>query len=205
MGQAAACTVTYHGEVSEGNAFLETDGLIFRGTFRLSIPYRAMQSIRAVDGVLTIRFPGGPASFALGPQAARWADRILHPKSRIDKLGVRPGQRVAVLGVTDRGFLGELRAVAGRTAPGRAGMDAAHVFLQADSQVDLRRLGRAARMIAPDGAVWLITPRAVRSVTEAHALAAGRSAGLTDVKVVRFSDTQTAHKFVIPRSARRPS
>lgn len=55
---------------------------------------------------------------------------------------------------------------------------------------------------ASDGALWLVTPRGVSAVTEADALAAGRAAGLTDVKVVRFSDTHTAHKFVVPRANR---
>ncbi|MFL6248779.1 MAG: hypothetical protein ACJ74H_22330 [Thermoanaerobaculia bacterium] len=33
-------------------------------------------------------------------------------------------------------------------------------------------------------------------------IAAGKAAGLVDVKVVRFSDTHTAEKFVIPLKSR---
>lgn len=202
MGQEVPCTATYNGEVSTGKALLETDALIFRGDFRLAILYKQMKSVRAADGVLTVRFPGGTASFALGPQAERWAHRILHPKSRMDKLGVKAGDHVAVFGVTDREFLTELRAATSRVARGRTVTGASHVFLQADDRAGLRRVAPAARMIAPDGAVWLVTPRGVARITEADALAAGREAGLTDVKVVRFSETHTAHKFVIPRSRR---
>jgi hypothetical protein len=35
-------------------------------------------------------------------------------------------------------------------------------------------------------------------------LAAGKQAGLVDVKVVSFSDTHTAEKFVIPVAKRLP-
>ena len=35
-------------------------------------------------------------------------------------------------------------------------------------------------------------------------LAAGRAAGLTDVKVARFSETHTALKFVVPRGPGGP-
>lgn len=35
-------------------------------------------------------------------------------------------------------------------------------------------------------------------------MAAGKAAGLVDVKVVSFSATHTAETFVIPVSARRP-
>lgn len=161
-----------------------------------------MTAVRASDGILTVRFGGGTASFALGPPAERWAQRILRPKSRLDKLGVAAGRSVAVIGVRDAAFLTELRTVGARLVRGRAGAGLPLVFLQADDRGALRRVRTAARMIASDGAVWLVTPRGVSAVTEADALAAGRAAGLTDVKVVRFSDTHTAHKFVVPRANR---
>ena len=37
-----------------------------------------------------------------------------------------------------------------------------------------------------------------KDLTEGDVRAAGKAAGLVDVKVVRFSDTHTAEKFVIP-------
>ena len=37
----------------------------------------------------------------------------------------------------------------------------------------------------------------------AHILAARKAAGLVDVKVARFPETHTAHKFAIPRARRR--
>jgi hypothetical protein len=40
------------------------------------------------------------------------------------------------------------------------------------------------------------------ALTEAEVMAAGKEAGLVDVKVVSFSPTHTAEKFVIPVSAR---
>jgi len=126
----------------------------------------------------------------------------VYSKPRVGKLGITPESRVAIVGVTEPGFRGEIRAAGGRIVRGRAGTGLSHVFLQADSRAALRRVGTAARMIAPTGAVWLVTPRGVPAITEADALAAGRGVGLTDVKVVRFSDTHTTHKFVIPRSAR---
>jgi hypothetical protein len=48
----------------------------------------------------------------------------------------------------------------------------------------------------------VVAPRGSRDVREADVLAGGKSAGLVDVKVVRFSQTHTAHKFVIPVSRR---
>ena len=51
--------------------------------------------------------------------------------------------------------------------------------------------------------MWVVAPRGSADVREADVLAAGKAAGLVDVKVVRFSPTRTAHKFVIPVNHRR--
>lgn len=45
-------------------------------------------------------------------------------------------------------------------------------------------------------------PPAHKHITENDVLAAGRGASLVDVKVVRFSNTHTALKFVVPVAKR---
>ena len=108
MGAESQCTVRFGEQRSEGKALLETDHLIFRGTFRLNIPRKAITKLDATDGTLRVTFPEGTALFELGPTAAKWADKIRHPPSLLDKLGVKPGMRVAVLGVDDEAFLDQL-------------------------------------------------------------------------------------------------
>src|SRR5687768_13330734 len=75
MGQEARCTMRYGERISEGKALLETSELLFRGEFRLKIPFGAMRSIEARDGDLTIAFEGELATFELGRQAERWAEK----------------------------------------------------------------------------------------------------------------------------------
>ena len=53
-----------------------------------------------------------------------------------------------------------------------------------------------------DGGIWVVAPKGGREPREAQVLAAGKAAGLVDVKVARFSETHTAHRFVIPRGER---
>jgi len=43
-----------------------------------------------------------------------------------------------------------------------------------------------------------VYPKGLKSITETEVIGAGRKAGLKDVKVVGFSTTHTALKFVIP-------
>jgi hypothetical protein len=47
-----------------------------------------------------------------------------------------------------------------------------------------------------------VRPKGSKAITEAETMAAGKRAGLVDVKVVSFSETHTAEKFVIPVAAR---
>jgi len=81
MGAESKCTVQYAGQRSEGKALLETDHLIFRGTFRLNIPRKSITTLDADAGTLRVTFPGGTAVFELGPSAAKWAEKIRNPTS----------------------------------------------------------------------------------------------------------------------------
>ncbi len=51
-------------------------------------------------------------------------------------------------------------------------------------------------------ALWIVYPKGQKCITENDVLSAGRKAGMKDVKVVGFSPTHTALKFVIPLSQR---
>ena len=56
--------------------------------------------------------------------------------------------------------------------------------------------------LKPNGALWVIRPKGRPEISERAVMAAGKAAGLVDVKVVGFSPTHTAEKFVIPVSGR---
>jgi hypothetical protein len=45
-------------------------------------------------------------------------------------------------------------------------------------------------------------PKGSDAISERDVMTAGKAAGLVDVKVVRFSDTHTAEKYVIPAGKR---
>jgi hypothetical protein len=197
VGLEADCTATFGGRKSKGRAYLETDSLIFRGAFRVAIPFTSITRAQVRDGRLTLQFSGGTATFALGSHAQTWVEKILHPKSLLDKVGVKPGDKVAVVGIEDADFLDQLRE---RTAVDRrVTTDHTVIFVQADRRSVLSRLNLLRRALAPAGALWVVSPKGVEQITEADVLAAGRKARLVDVKVVRFSETHTAHKFVIPK------
>ena len=191
MGQERECTLRHGRRTQSGKACLETDYLLFRGAERLKVPFSDLTAVKAAGGRLHLEFPGGPAELELGDAAAKWAERILHPPSRLDKLGIKPGTRVRAIGELEPAFLEEVRAV-GAVADGR---DAALVFLAAENASALRRIPK----LTPGAALWVVFPKGVPAIREIEVIEAGRAAGLKDTKVVRFSATHTALRFAPPR------
>lgn len=206
MGYDAACTLTCNGKSSRGTAWLEHKELVFRGPTRLAIPLSEIKSATARDGTLHVTFGRRSAAFAIGAAAEKWAARIMNPPSRLDKLGIKPDHVVAVVGLRDATFVGEAKTRARKVLAAlprtEASVDA--IFYGASHRDALDRLAALRSLIVPAGAVWVVRPKGSRDITEAETMAAGKRAGLVDVKVVSFSDTHTAEKFVIP-VAKRPS
>lgn len=198
MGKTIKTRMHCNGEVFDGEAMLETTELLFRGERRLLVKLDKIKKVEAKNGMLNVAFAGGEASFELGQtEAAKWADKILNPKSVVQKLGVKTGQKVAVIGVTDAAFIKDLEG-AGAEVSKSAGKGRDAIFYGVTSRDDLPRLDKLRTSLAPAGALWIIRPKGIKEVTESDVMSAGKSAGLVDVKVVRFSDTHTAEKFVIP-------
>ncbi len=198
MGAESICTLTFGKTQALGKASLETDALIFRGgDVRLSVPYTQMSSVEAKDGSLRVTFPDGIAVFALGEMAPRWAQKILNPPSRLDKLGVKEGQSVVLHHIQDPAFEREVAARGARVSTRLSG-EADIIFYGATSRAALDKLQVLQKNLKRDGAIWVIRPKGVDAITEADVMKAGKAAGLVDVKVARFSATHTAEKFVIP-------
>src|SRR5271166_858538 len=76
------------------------------------------------------------------------------------------------------------------------------IFWGANKTADLARVERLIPSLVRNGALWVVYPKGKQEITELQVLSAGRAAGLVDVKVVSFSATQTALKFVIPKARR---
>lgn len=200
MGYDAACTLRIDGASSKGVARLEQKELVFRGDVRLAIPLTEVESATAQDGVLRLRFGNREARLELGAAASKWAARISNPPSRLDKLGVKPGMRVAATGLPDRSFVQELERRGAVLVPfrSRQGERLDLLFYPAADRRALVRFPELKESIQPDGAIWIVRPKGSTAITEAETMAAGKRAGLVDVKVVSFSETHTAEKFVIP-------
>jgi hypothetical protein len=205
VGNELKCRVRFGKKASDGKALLETSEIIFRGEFRLKIPFARIQSATAADGELELRTAQGVAIFEF-PEgaAAKWLQKILHPKTRMEKLGIKSGAEIVVLGFSkeDREFLEELKASTREVSEGPVKEDTQWIFLKAETRAALTPITKIYRAMRGAAAMWVVYPKGRQEITEGNVLTAGRAAGLKDVKVVGFSEKYTALKFVIPILAR---
>lgn len=202
MGNKIQCAIRSGGKTSEGKALLETKEIVFRGDVRLKIPFAALKSVSSRDGELHLKWTDGSAVFELGEHADKWAHKILHPRSTAEKLGVKPGLVISAIAMQHPEFLSDLHKSAKSFSDSKALKDSDLIFLGANVVAGLDRVARLKESLSPSGALWIVYPKGRQNIKEAHVLEAGRAAGLVDVKVVSFSDTHTALKFVRPKSKR---
>jgi hypothetical protein len=204
MGQELECNLRYQRRTVKGKAWLETDHLLFRGLpqtpDRLKILFKDLTGVKGAAGVLKLEFKGGPAEFELGAAAEKWAHKILHPPSLLDKLGVKPGLTVRLVGDFDAEFRQQLTAGGAEEASPKAKPDL--LFFAATQTAQLSKVPKLASALPPAGALWIIYPKGVPAIREVGVIEAGRGAGLKDVKVAGFSAHLTALKFVIPLTNR---
>jgi Protein of unknown function (DUF3052) len=127
----------------------------------------------------------------------------------IDKLGVRPGARVAIVGLgnaglADPGLRGLLAERTTDVTEAEPLPESDLVFVGAESVDDLRRLSDLRSRLRPDGGIWIVFQKGrPATLRDTDVIAAAITGGLVDNKVVSFSETHTALRLVIPRALRR--
>ncbi len=91
MGQELKCRVEFGRQSSEGKALLESTEIIFRGGFRLKIPFQGIESMEASGG----RRPGGFSS-------RRKSGEVGGARPQSDQPPGQTGSEAGKQGTTDR-------------------------------------------------------------------------------------------------------
>jgi hypothetical protein len=205
MGREAPCTLRFGERVGEGTAYLDTEGLVLCQERRLAVPVSELTVGETADGRVEVSFPGGVAVLHLDGAAQRWTDSLNRgPRGRLDRLGVKPGQCIGVVGPVEDGFAEELRSraavvVTGRSVP--AGADI--IFLGATQREELGRIPGLAHCLSSGGVLWVIRPRSGREITGQDVAVSGKAAGLLVGRPQRFSPSHTADRLRAARVSAR--
>ncbi|MDP9325088.1 MAG: DUF3052 domain-containing protein [Candidatus Dormibacteraeota bacterium] len=128
----------------------------------------------------------------------------IYDRPLAEKLGVKPGFKITVLGIDDEAFVDELQH---RKADVRSRLRAESdlIFYGADTYKDLERLQDLRGYIKPDGAIWVVRRKgAEATLKETDVINAGIDAHMVDNKIASFSDSQAAMRLVIRIKDRPP-
>ena len=202
MGTVVEGTVTVGGQKVNCKADFASDHVTFSGGRRGEVPYAKVEVVGTARGILRLRVDGAIMEFPLGNRVERIAAKVRKPPALMDKLGVKEGLEVAVVGVDAKPFLAELAKAAPDAHRGEPGQPVDLLFVAVRGRDELGRIADMVRNVKPDGGLWVVYPKGRRDLREVDVLAAGRAAGLKDVKVARVSPELTALRFVRPVDAR---
>ena len=129
-------------------------------------------------------------------------------RSLVDKLGIKPGMRVAILGAPSgfRATLGTLPDGVSVTGTPRGALPFIHFFTKQRSRLE-QRFPAMERALAQDGALWVSWPKKSSGVatdlTEDVVRAVALAGGLVDVKVCAVDEVWSGLKLVRRRKDRR--
>ena len=123
-------------------------------------------------------------------------------RSRLDKLGVKPGMRVALIGLEERAIRRELAERTDDVSEGRPKSGTAMILFGVEGPKDLKRLATLTRSIERNGCIWAIWPKGQAHIKEDMIRNAALEQDLVDIKVIAFSETLSGLKLVIPVAKR---
>ena len=127
----------------------------------------------------------------------------------LDKLGLKPGQAVRVVGGGDKALLARVREKVG-LAPVRAGLADVVLYWPRSVGEITPSLLELRGGIVQNGGIWVFTgKRGQRNASgmdylnQTELIPLGLAAGLVDNKTCSVSDTESAMRFVIRKKDRR--
>ena len=186
-------TAVFSDGPDEGRLQFEPPKLIFKGAERRVFEGEALEGV-AAEGADLVLADG--SRFTLTARTVKgWVEAIANPKGRMDKIGVKAGMRAAVMGVADPTLSAELAGHGALPVSELKELDL--LFYAADSGGELARIEGLVPLLSERGALWVVSKKGkAATVKDVEVMAAAKAVGLVDNKVVGFSETLTALRFV---------
>lgn len=204
MAKESACKLQVGKDRYEGLVRMEADHIDFAGATKFRFRLSEIRNPRRESASIHFSFHGNPVAIRLDGirTAEEWIDNILHPQTLVDKLGVKEGHTVRVLNLDDSELLDSLEMKKTKIVS-QSALRCDMVMLGVERASELRQLGNLSETLRPDGAIWVVLPKTVRTVTKANVVSAVREAGLDQIEVVDYSETQAAYKIVKRSTAKK--
>jgi hypothetical protein len=133
--------------------------------------------------------PRPKLQFTPGPRSGQSA-------SLLELLGVKRGQRAALVGVSGS-HLSSPQSYSQVRSLGAAPSHPVDVIVyEVGSTFGLRRVRELASLVKKGGALWILWPQGAGHISQSHVQRSGLAAGMVDVALVGVSDELAALKFI---------
>ena len=125
-------------------------------------------------------------------------------RSAVQKLGVRPDQRLEVVGDVGPGMRRDVKEVTGRGLVRSGELDGAIVLVES-LEGAVEAFDRYRPRLRDTGCIWLITRKRGHEayINQMTLVPAAKQRGLIDNKTCSIDDERSGIRFVIPRALRR--
>ena len=135
--------------------------------------------------------------------SAKSKEKDYSHRTTVQKLGVKPGERIEVQGDVGMGLRKDVKAASGRGLVRSGELDGAIVSI--DSLEDAEAVFAAYRpRIKDSGWLWLITRKRghEKYLNQMLLVPFGKAHGLIDNKTCSIDDSRSGIRFVVPRARR---
>ena len=124
-------------------------------------------------------------------------------RSVVQKLGVKPDERVEIVGDVGPGLRRDVKGAIGRGLVRSGELDGAIVMVQSVEEAEEAFEAYRPRL-RDTGYLWLITPKRGQEsyVNQMLLVPGGKRRGLIDNKTISIDDARSGIRFVVPRALR---
>lgn len=198
MAMEAACRLQVGRQKYEGRVRMEGGYIDFSGATKFRFRLGEIRNPSRAEDAIQFDFHGNAVSIQVGEKAApRWIDYILHPQTQAEKLGVREGDTVRIIGHEDPELLASI-ADKGASAVHSSTATCDVMVLGVERPTDLHAVRHLFDRIRPSGSLWVLLPKSVRTVTKANVVVAARESSLELSKALDYSESFSAFRMNRP-------
>lgn len=205
MGLEAEYKLKEGSKTLAGKIFLESSVIQLRGDRKQKIALSELKSVKAEGNSLILQLQDEVLTIEIGSGVEKWVEKILHPPSRLDKLGVKKGTDVWLHGDFPDAFEKELVNDAVRinkiqNSKMQSWKSPDQILLIAENKTDLNHIKAFSKTMLPKQFLWVVYPKGQSSgITQNDVMETARNSGLKDTKVMSFSTEHSALRFNLAR------
>jgi hypothetical protein len=199
MGVEHSTTVWIGDETAHCKVFLESKELIIRGDLKRKCIIEKISQLKVNQGKLTFTHDGETVAIDLGSGAEKWLERIQNPRTRVQKLGVKPGMKIALLGEFEADVPAEIEQAAETVSLRKLDANLDMVLLFVEETKALSQLKQIPKSLAKSGCIWVLFPKGRKDIRHEDVVDHAKKAGLSESKSMAFSEKFSGLRLTVSK------